>query len=368
MEERGCYLVDSSGLQPLITSLRDSGYAVIAPVERGGAVMLDAIQNVSELPVGVTEEQAPGRYRLKKTGGKELFAHTVGPQSWKNFLFPFRESLFTAKRDGHGFSIDPPPPAPKMAFLGVRPCDVAAIRVHDRVLKNGDHADSLYTRRREGAFIIAVNCTRACGSCFCVSMGTGPGAKEGFDIALTEISAGNFTAQSGSEAGKELIKKLSLPCATPDQEKSAGGIVQRAAGEMGRALDTAGIKELFYTKSQTPQWDEVATRCTSCGNCTTVCPTCFCTTVEDVTDLAGETAGRDRMWDSCFTKGHSYIHGGSIRQGGAARYRQWITHKLASWIDQFGTSGCVGCGRCITWCPVGIDITEETARLRQAKE
>jgi Fe-S oxidoreductase len=95
-----------------------------------------------------------------------------------------------------------------------------------------------------------------------------------------------------------------------------------------------------------------------------VCPTCFCTTVEDVSDVTGDHAERWRRWDSCFTLGFSYIHGGSIRNSGKARYRQWMTHKLASWIDQFGTSGCVGCGRCITWCPVGIDITEEARAIR----
>jgi sulfhydrogenase subunit beta (sulfur reductase) len=108
----------------------------------------------------------------------------------------------------------------------------------------------------------------------------------------------------------------------------------------------------------------VASRCLGCANCTLACPTCFCASVSDTTDLEGETAARVRRWDSCFTLDHSYIHGGSVRASLRARYRQWLTHKLASWIDQFGVSGCVGCGRCITWCPVGIDITEEVAAIR----
>jgi len=86
--------------------------------------------------------------------------------------------------------------------------------------------------------------------------------------------------------------------------------------------------------------------------------------VEDTTDLAGETAERVRRWDSCFNSRYSYIHGGNVRQSTRSRYRQWLTHKVASWHDQFGSSGCVGCGRCITWCPVGIDITEEIAAIR----
>jgi formate hydrogenlyase subunit 6/NADH:ubiquinone oxidoreductase subunit I len=144
--------------------------------------------------------------------------------------------------------------------------------------------------------------------------------------------------------------------------------VANAAAQMGRVMDTSDIKELLYRNYEHPRWDNVAGRCLTCANCTNVCPTCFCTTVEDVTDLTGQQAERRRRWDSCFTMDFSYIHGGSIRASTKSRYRQWMTHKLATWIDQFGTSGCVGCGRCITWCPVGIDITEEVAAIRAGEE
>ena len=138
----------------------------------------------------------------------------------------------------------------------------------------------------------------------------------------------------------------------------------QARREMGRAMDTTNIKQLLYDNPEHPQWDKVAGRCLSCANCTMACPTCFCSTVEDVSDLTGKHAERWRKWDSCFSLEFSYIHGGHVRQSTKGRYRQWMTHKLASWQDQFGTSGCVGCGRCITWCPVGIDITEEVKAIR----
>jgi ferredoxin len=145
---------------------------------------------------------------------------------------------------------------------------------------------------------------------------------------------------------------------------AAAAVVAQTASQMGRSLDTAGIKELLQGNPNHPRWDEVAERCLTCGNCTMVCPTCFCTTVEDHNDLTGTSAERVRKWDSCFTLDFSYVHGGSVRNSNKSRYRQWMTHKLASWIDQFGTSGCVGCGRCVTWCPVGIDITAEVAAIR----
>jgi ferredoxin len=152
--------------------------------------------------------------------------------------------------------------------------------------------------------------------------------------------------------------------ATEEEIAAAERVVDRTRGQMGRTLETNGLKELLQTNANHPRWDEVSERCLTCGNCTNVCPTCFCTTIDDTTDLSGTTAERVRRWDSCFTLDFSYTHGGSVRSSARSRYRQWMTHKLAHWVDQFGSSGCVGCGRCITWCPVGIDITEEAAAIR----
>jgi Fe-S-cluster-containing hydrogenase component 2 len=133
---------------------------------------------------------------------------------------------------------------------------------------------------------------------------------------------------------------------------------------MGRSLEAAGLDKVLLAGLESPRWEATAARCLSCANCTMVCPTCFCTTVEDTTDLTGDHAERWRRWDSCFTLDFSYIHGGAVRRTTASRYRQWLTHKFATWFEQFGESGCVGCGRCITWCPAGIDVTEEARAFR----
>ena len=249
----------------------------------------------------------------------------------------------------------------------MRACELRAIAIQDKVFLGGSFVDPPYQAGREGAFLVAVNCGQAGKTCFCVSMNAGPKATAGYDLALTEILEGAehyFVVEAGTTRGAEVLGQLPCRPAQKLEEEKAASMPARAAAQMSRSIDNAGIKELLYANMEHPRWEEVAARCLSCGNCTMVCPTCFCTTVEDVTDLTGEHAERWQKWDSCFTMDFSYLHGGSIRNSTKARYRQWMTHKLATWIDQFGSSGCVGCGRCITWCPVAIDITEEVRSIR----
>jgi ferredoxin len=230
----------------------------------------------------------------------------------------------------------------------------------------GPFVDPHYQARREGAFIVAVNCGQAGGTCFCVSMRTGPKAQDGFDLALTELlgEQHEFLVEVGSERGSALLATVPHRAAEQHHHDAAADAVARAAGNQGRHMKADDVPELLQANWEHPRWDDVAARCLTCGNCTMVCPTCFCTSVMDENDLSGNAAERKRRWDSCYTLNYSYIHGGSVRSSGRSRYRQWMTHKLSTWVDQFGTSGCVGCGRCITWCPVGIDITEEVRAIR----
>ena len=355
-------------LQALIDALSGRGYQVLGPTVRDGAIIYDNIARTQDFPVGWTERQEAGRYHLEHRDDGALFGFAVGPQSWKQFLHPPVISMWTARKGDDGnFAIDASDDPPKFAFIGVRACELSAIAVQDKVFCDGPYPDVTYAGRRRDAFIVAVNCGEAGGTCFCVSMQTGPKAETGFDLALTELlddSRHDFLVEVGSDAGADMLRGVPHREATQTDLDAAEKIVARTAGQMGRALDTDGIKELLLGNLNHPRWDEVAGRCLACANCTMVCPTCFCTTVEDHSDLTGTSAERVRKWDSCFTMDFSYIHGGSVRKAARSRYRQWMTHKLATWIDQFGTSGCVGCGRCITWCPVGIDITEEAAAIR----
>lgn len=372
------YRIERGNFDALLLAIKNHGYTIVGPTIRDGAIVYDAVNHADDLPIGWTDEQEAGTYRLKQRNDQALFGYVLGPYSWKKFLFPPTVRLFSARRTADGFELEygsphlnPPSslPPPPYAFVGVRSCELHALAIQDKIFSGGEYIDPFYKSLRKQSLIIAVNCGQAGGTCFCVSMQTGPRATKGFDLSLTEviIEIGHFfVVEVGTDRGSEILRKIPHQPATDIEIEAAERVVQIAADEMGRWIDTDGIKELLYENFEHPRWDEVANRCLTCANCTMVCPTCFCSTVEDVTDLTGDHAERWRRWDSCFTMDFSYIHGGSIRPSVKARYRQWMTHKLASWIDQFGMSGCVGCGRCITWCPVGIDITEEVNAIRES--
>jgi len=363
-------IIDQNGLQQLIALLRRAGYNVVGPTVRDGAIIYDEIAGIEDLPSGWTDRQEAGVYRLERRDDDAFFGFNVGPSSWKRFLQLPRRRLWRAERDENGSTVTVDEDAPpKYAFIGVRSCELHAIAIQDRVLTGSAYQDNSYAQRRNAAVIIAVNCGQAGGTCFCASMSTGPKASSGFDLCLTELldeTGHRFMLEVGSETGRAFADDIVTRRTNDADHRAADAAVATATSQMGRTLDTVGVKELLQQNQDHPRWDDVAERCLTCANCTIVCPTCFCTTVEDTSDLDGSHAERWQRWDSCFTLDHSYIHGGQVRRWVKSRYRQWMTHKLAHWIDQFGTSGCVGCGRCITWCPVGIDITEETAAIRDA--
>ena len=361
-------VITPDGLELVVAGLRNRGFRVLGPTVRDGAIVYDDLECAGALPIGWTEAQDAGTYRLERRADAARFGYAVGPHSWKRFLFPPRVRLWRAQKqeDGPPMIEEEPLDSTPLAFVGVRSCELHAIATQDRVFMGGTHIDRDYAARREGAFIVAVNCFEPGGTCFCASMGTGPRVETGYDLALTELLNGEHLVlvESGSDRGQELLATLGGRPAMAADLAAAAASVDRAAHQMGRAMDTHDIRDLLMDNLDHPRWDDVASRCLACANCTLVCPTCFCSAVEDGTDLSGEEAERARVWDSCFSVDYSYIDGGSVRQSGRSRYRQWMTHKLGTWFDQFGTSGCVGCGRCITWCPVGIDITEEVAAIR----
>jgi ferredoxin len=369
--EKAIYVLETGDFQTLLDAVMERGHSIFGPVLRDGAITYDALHRDTDLPLGWNDRQQAGSYRLVKTKRKTFFAYAVGPHSWKKFLHPPSDMLCAAQRIDDRFSINEPDREhPRRAFLGVRSCELHALAIHDKIFTDGPFINEAYRRRRQDILIIAVNCSHPSETCFCTSLQTGPRATGGFDLALTEVlTSGNhhFIIETGSAAGAELCARLPVRKAARTDIEAAEKVTSAAAKKIRRSLNTEELRETLDQKFSDPHWGQIADRCLACGNCTMVCPTCFCSTVEDTTTLTGEHAERRLKWDSCFTAEFSYIHGGSIRSSTLSRYRQWLTHKLAYWFDQFGMCGCVGCGRCITWCPAGIDLTEETRKLQEKK-
>ncbi len=358
-------------LEAIVDALRRRDWRVVAPTVRDEAIVYDEIASAAELPVGWKDVQGPGSYRLERRDDEARFGYAVGPQSWKSELLAPSVRLLQIKRTNG--SLEPAKvdkETKRTAFFGVRPCEVAAIKIQDRVLVGGPYADEDYLARRKNSFIIAVNCGEPAANCFCASMGTGPKAEDGYDLGLTEILDGThrFLAEAGTDEGAELLTELPKKDAATADGVAAQAVTDAAREKMGITLDRSDVRELLQANYDHPRYEDVAKRCLACTNCTLACPTCFCTTVDDVNDLSGEVNDRVRKWDSCFTLQYSEMHGGGTRRSGESRYRQWLIHKLSTWHDQFDTQGCVGCGRCITWCPVGIDIREEVAAIRATQE
>lgn len=359
--------IDRAGLGTLIDVILECGYDLKGPTVQNDAIVLDSIRSLQDLPIGWTEEQSAGSYRLKKRNDNAIFGFNNGPDSWKKFLFPPRTKLWSASRKP-SLTILPNSETPsKLAFMGVRSCDLRAILTQDRVfIANGGNSDPLYRKLRESLFIVAINCSQAAATCFCTSTNTGPQTKSHYDLALTEIRTSAepyFIVEVGSEKGSQVMDSVpTQPCGIEDLNKAAQTI-QETVDQIVVNINSQKAREHLAANPESPHWDTLETRCLACANCTLVCPTCFCSKVEDSTDLTGDHTERWRTWDSCFSKDFTYIHGGHVRDSIKSRYRQWLTHKFSSWWDQFDSSGCVGCGRCVTWCPVGIDITEEINKI-----
>ncbi len=360
-------MLATDDLDRLLKFLQDDGYRTLAPTERDGAITYAPITDSTDLPLGMVDEQSPGSFRLVASSGTPAYFDALpGQASWKDVAFPPREALWESRReDGRLSFVSVVRDVHMTALIGVRSCELAAISVQDKVFLRSGATDPRYEIRRDQMFLVAVECGRAAPTCFCTSMGTGPmiDPGRGADLVLTELPGKGFVARGDTDRGVALLNRLEPRSATVSELEAASTRVARTADSITRHLDTNGLKEGLAAAASSDAWKDLESRCLACGNCTLVCPTCFCSSAEDSSGLSGEHASRDRVWASCFTLDYSYMYGHTVRNAVGTRYRHWITHKLSTWVDQFGSFGCVGCGRCITWCPVGIDIVEEATRI-----
>ncbi|MEN8172183.1 MAG: 4Fe-4S dicluster domain-containing protein [Chloroflexota bacterium] len=347
-------------LLQLILTLTEKGYQPIGPCLKDGVISYEPIVSIDALPQGFSSEQEKGHYRVKPGNHKRYFDITPGPHTWKKFLFPPRTQLFKAHLlNGHWQETLEKEETPRYALIGVRPCESAAIQIQDKVFIREDFSDPIYAKRRENLLIVTVNCLHPSPTCFCTSMNTGPKAQGGFDLSLTELDD-VFLVELGSDAGIAVMQQIEWEPASAFLHQIAQQGFKEAEDAIIRQIDNLeSVPNMLLSNLEHPYWNEVGQRCMSCTSCTQVCPTCFCWDVEDSTDLNGKYTRRERVWDSCFNLAYSTQAGGNTRPSTKSRYRQWLTHKMGSWVHQFDSLGCVGCGRCVTWCPAKIDITEE---------
>jgi sulfhydrogenase subunit beta (sulfur reductase) len=358
------YFLPRADLNRLFAVLRADDRRILGPTVSDGAVIYDELASPAELPTGWESDTAPGSYRLRETGSSRAFDYVLPVTSWKRYTHPALVPLSRARRSGIQVEVeavlDPPQ---RLAFVGVRACEIAALGIQERVMRAGPLGDADHIGRREAALVVAVECAAATSTCFCTSMGTGPEVLGGADLIVSELDEG-FVLRSASPAGAGLLVALDLRPAQPAEVERTVAQVAAVRARIGEPVASEGLSERLRAALDSPRWEQVAERCLACANCTLVCPTCFCTSVGVASDLDGHEATTERHWDSCFSLGFGRVAGdANFRPKVKDRYRQWLTHKFSTWFDQFGSSGCVGCGRCVAWCPVGIDVREELAAI-----
>jgi len=302
----------------------------------------------------------------------------------RRFIYPSRQDLFNIHRRKNKIQTVFPDEE-NIIIVGIHPCDTHAISVLDRTFL-GDFKDVYYRTLRKKAVTIVLNCRTACQKAypsfifrgFCASMDTGPflKLKEGFDIELTLLAhrVGGSTApqkdyllEFGSQRARALVKKATmLRRATEKDFVRKGELEKSAVATFTKTVDTRGCAELLARNLDHPVYKNTAeAKCLNCTNCTMVCPTCYCYDVKDYTSFDLKTTARKRHWDSCYELHFARVHGGNFRSSREARLRQFVTHKLSTWIEQYGCYGCVGCGRCMTWCPTNIDLTEMVKEIQE---
>jgi len=355
-------LIFAEELTQIVAVLMAEGYTVIGPKDKKLALNLEKLSSPDELALGFVSEEKEGYYRLKPA--KTLAIDAAKPMnSPKYYTEKANQLLYTASQVNNQWEfktavVEPEP----IAFFGLNACDVASLYILDLTFKQ-EFKDPVYEKNRQAVqFVVGVNCTHPGNNCFCSTYNTGPRLTYPYDLGLTCLGE-TYLVEAGSQKGKEVLAKLKSEPASQAHLQQKETLLEKAKKQMSKAFNLKKACQVLADNYEHPYWDEPSERCLSCANCINVCPTCYCYQIYRRANLSADEVAVFRSLDACHHLEFAAVHGGNFRPRRVDRLRHWVNHKIFWTIEQYGVPGCVGCGRCITWCPTAIDITEPVFRL-----
>ncbi len=327
-------LIKKDALAGIINKLSEQ-MLVYAPVKDEGNVLFKALEK----------------------GMEPLVNYSNTRNAPKNFFFPKTETMMRYMRTERGVELSGEEEGAQEAVLfGVRPCDARSFILLDKVFDQEKYKDSYYIDKREKTTIISLACIHPpYSTCFCTSVGGHPMSEEGSDVLLTDMGD-NYLAEFITPKGEKLLEKIGdLPAADDSADEKKKELSESAEKEIKSHIPGKEIKPWLDNNFEHPFWDTIHQSCLACGTCTYLCPTCHCFDISD--EVKGSDGKRIRTWDSCmywlFTQETS---GHNPRTSQKQRWRQRLMHKFKYFVDNFDEIACVGCGRCVRYCPVNIDI------------
>lgn len=289
--------------------------------------------------------------------GEVSLSQLVPQKSAKEVFFPQSEVMFHYQIAGNqGATVSEQKIERERILLGARPCDIEAIAIIEKVFTGEDYTDVYFLEKRKKTTIITLSCNHPLTTCFCASTGGGPFRREGSDLFLTDL-AQSYLVELLTEKGQTFSKNRFFRKASLQEIDTVRELDAKARKKVNGSIPVEGIEKQLDLMVESPFWDRIHEKCIGCGVCTFLCPTCHCF---DITDEAAPLKGeRVRNWDSCLFPVYSLeTSGHNPRPTGRERTRQRLMHKFNYYPKNFGRMACVGCGRCILYCPVQFDIRE----------
>ncbi|MGO0122055.1 4Fe-4S dicluster domain-containing protein [Desulfothermobacter acidiphilus] len=331
----------AEGKLPLLLNFLRADFNLVAPVEEDGEIYFRYLREADKVYLGPKASRVPP----------------------KRFFFPATEPLFRYAPRGNSWELAPVEPDPRpLALFGLRPCDLQGFKALDAVFL-ASPVDPYYAARREKALLLGWSCLEVEPACFCVTYGYTPVTGEGADLHFTALG-GRYLVEALTDKGQQLVEKHSqlLVPAPAELLEAKQQLETRLLASLVVPPLLEGVKEKLPLLVQDSYWEDLAQRCLGCGICTYLCPTCHCFDLFDW----GEEGDRWRCWDTClFPEFTLQTSGHNPRARLSERLRNRLYHKLLYHYQRYGVEGCVGCGRCVSCCPVNIDIREVMTEVRR---